>query len=56
MAFIKIIRNKLEDNYKFLDEIFKSRNIQWGSTKPYVVNTYLQEIIKLGVREITTQR
>jgi predicted amino acid racemase len=58
MAFIKLFRNKLEDNYKFLDAIFKSRNIQWGVVSKLLCgNTiYLQEIIKLGVREIHDSR
>jgi predicted amino acid racemase len=58
MAFIKLYKNKLEDNYQFLDDIFKSRNIQWGVVSKLLCgNTiYLQEIIKLGVREMHDSR
>jgi predicted amino acid racemase len=30
MAFIKLYRKKLEENYTFLNNIFESRNIEWG--------------------------
>ena len=58
MAFIKLYKKKLEENYKFLDHIFKSRNIQWGVVSKLLCgNTiYLKEIIALGVREIHDSR
>lgn len=58
MAFIELYRKKLEENYSFLDNIFKSRNIEWGVvTKILCGNTiYLKEIIALGVREIHDSR
>ena len=58
MAFIKLYRKKLEENYVFLDKIFKSRNIQWGVVSKLLCgNTiYLKEIIALGVREIHDSR
>ena len=58
MAFIKLYRKKLEENYAFLDKIFKSRNIQWGVVSKLLCgNTiYLKEIIALGVREIHDSR
>lgn len=58
MAFLKLYKQKLEENYSFLDTIFKSRDIQWGVvTKILCGNTlYLKEIIALGVREIHDSR
>ncbi|MDD5150150.1 MAG: alanine/ornithine racemase family PLP-dependent enzyme [Flavobacterium sp.] len=58
MAFIKLYKQKLEENYAFLDAIFKSRDIQWGVVSKILCgNTiYLKEIIALGVREIHDSR
>ncbi|NHN24750.1 alanine/ornithine racemase family PLP-dependent enzyme [Flavobacterium jejuense] len=58
MAFIKLYRKKLQENYKFLDNLFKERNIEWGVvTKLLCGNTiYLKEIIALGVTEMHDSR
>ncbi|TDD95941.1 alanine/ornithine racemase family PLP-dependent enzyme [Flavobacterium cellulosilyticum] len=58
MAFIELNRQKLEENYAFLDTIFKSRGIEWGVvSKMLCGNTlYLKEIIALGAREIHDSR
>ena len=58
MAFIKLYRKKLQENYQFLDETFKSRNIQWGVVSKLLCGNkiYLKEIIALGVREIHDSR
>lgn len=58
MAFIKLYREKLKENYKFLDAIFKERNIEWGIvTKLLCGNTiYLKEVIDLGVTEMYDSR
>ncbi|AWG22345.1 amino-acid racemase [Flavobacterium faecale] len=58
MAFIKLYRKKLQENYAFLDNIFSSRNIDWGVvTKLLCGNTiYIQEIIALGVTEMHDSR
>ena len=58
MAFIKLYREKLKDNYQFLDTIFKSRNIQWGVVSKLLCGNeiYLKEIIALGVKEIHDSR
>ncbi|WP_016988114.1 alanine/ornithine racemase family PLP-dependent enzyme [Flavobacterium sp. ACAM 123] len=58
MAFIKLYREKLEENYAFLNNIFKSRNIEWGVvTKLLCGNkTYLTEVIALGVKEMHDSR
>jgi predicted amino acid racemase len=58
MAFIKLYREKLEENYAFLNNIFKSRNIEWGVvTKLLCGNkTYLTEVIALVVKEMHDSR
>lgn len=58
MAFLKLYRKKLQENYTFLDELFKERNIHWGLvTKLLCGNTiYLKEIIALGATELHDSR
>lgn len=58
MAFLKLYRQKLKENYTFLDRLFKERNIEWGVvTKLLCGNTiYLKEIIELGVTEMHDSR
>jgi len=58
MAFLKLYRQKLKENYTFLDSLFKERNIEWGVvTKLLCGNTiYLKEVIDLGVMEMHDSR
>lgn len=58
MAFIKLYRKKLEENYNFLNSIFKSKNIQWGVVSKLLCGNkiYLKEIISLGAKEIHDSR
>lgn len=58
MAYIKLYREKLKENYTFLNSIFKARNIEWGVvTKLLCGNTlYIKEIADLGVREMYDSR
>ena len=58
MAQIKLNRKKLQENYLFLDKLFKERNIEWGVvTKLLCGNViYLKELIALGVTEMHDSR
>lgn len=58
MAFLKLYREKLKENYTFLDTLFKERNIKWGVvTKLLCGNTiYIKELINLGVNEMHDSR
>jgi predicted amino acid racemase len=58
MAFLKLYRQKLKENYTFLDSLFKERHIEWGVvTKLLCGNTiYLKEVIDLGVMEMHDSR
>ena len=58
MAILKLYKQKLKENFTFLDSLFKERNIDWGVvTKILCGNTlYLKEIIDLGVMEMHDSR
>lgn len=58
MAFIKLYKQKLQENYTFLDKLFKERNIEWGVvTKLLCGNTiYIKEVMNLGVTEMHDSR
>ncbi|HBI02068.1 MAG TPA: amino-acid racemase, partial [Flavobacterium sp.] len=58
MAFIKLYRSKLQENYSFLDDLFKSRNIEWGVVSKLLCGNviYLKELIALGATEIHDSR
>lgn len=58
MAYLKLYRDKLQHNYKFLNSLFKQRGIGWGIvTKLFCGNEdYLREVINLGTDEIHDSR
>jgi predicted amino acid racemase len=58
MAFIKLYREKLQHNYKVLDELFKDNNIEWGVVSKILCGnkTFLKELIALGPTEIFDSR
>lgn len=58
MAFIKLYQKKLQENYTFLDNLFKERNIHWGIVTKLLCGNkiYLKEIIALGVTEMLDSR
>lgn len=58
MAYIKLYRTKLQENYLFLDDLFKTRNIEWGVVSKILCGNviYLKELIALGVTEIHDSR
>jgi len=58
MAFIKLYRKKLKENYEFLDTLFGSRGIRWGVVSKLLCGNeiYLKEIMALGVKEIHDSR
>ncbi|KVV14880.1 alanine/ornithine racemase family PLP-dependent enzyme [Flavobacterium sp. TAB 87] len=58
MAFIQLYREKLKENYTFLNTIFTSRNIEWGIVSKLLCGNkiYLKEIIALGTHEILDSR
>ncbi|MDK2773008.1 MAG: alanine/ornithine racemase family PLP-dependent enzyme [Flavobacterium sp.] len=58
MAFITLNREKLRDNFNFLNSLFRDRNIHWGIVSKLLCgNTiYLKEIMELGIMEIHDSR
>ncbi len=58
MAFLKLYRSKLRENYNFLDSLFTARNIDWGVVTKILCGNklYLKEIIALGVKEMHDSR
>ncbi len=58
MAYLKLYRDKLQHNYKFLQNLFKDHDIEWGVvTKLFCGNEdYIREVINLGAREIHDSR
>lgn len=58
MAFITLHREKLRDNFNFLDSLFNERNIHWGIVSKLLCgNTiFLKEIMELGIMEIHDSR
>lgn len=58
MAFLKLYRNKLQENYNYLDQLFKERDISWGVVSKLLCGNviYLEELIRLGVTEIHDSR
>lgn len=58
MAYIEMYRNKLEHNYKFLDNMFEKNHIHWGVVSKLLCGnpTYIKELVSLGITEIHDSR
>lgn len=58
MAFLKLYRDKLRDNFEFLKEQFYENEIAWGVVSKLLCGNelYLKELIDLGVDEIHDSR
>ncbi|MGV7105738.1 alanine/ornithine racemase family PLP-dependent enzyme [Flavobacterium sp. U410] len=58
MAFLKLNKQKLKENYTFLDQLFKERNITWGVVSKLLCGNviYLKELLALGTQEIHDSR
>lgn len=58
MAYIVLNREKLQSNYNYLNQIFSEHQIEWGVVSKVFCGskTYLNELIKLGVKQICDSR
>ncbi|MCD4651732.1 MAG: alanine/ornithine racemase family PLP-dependent enzyme, partial [Candidatus Cloacimonetes bacterium] len=58
MAYLELNSAKLKHNFTFLEELFKSRNIQWAVVSKVLCGNklYLTELLKLGVKQICDSR
>src|SRR5699024_3184741 len=58
MAYLKLYRDKLRENYNFLDELFKENGIKWGITTKLLCGheEFLKEVADLGIGEMLDSR
>ncbi|MFT5915912.1 MAG: putative amino acid racemase [Flammeovirgaceae bacterium] len=58
MAFIKLYKDKLQHNYKFLSNLFKESSIEWAIVTKILCGNeaFLQEVLKLGTKEVCDSR
>src|SRR5690606_2174873 len=58
MAFLKLYKDKLRENYNFLQSKFQENGIAWGVVSKILCGNelYLKELIALGVDEIHDSR
>lgn len=58
MAFLKLYRKKLKQNYEYLSKLFEENNIEWGVVSKLLCGNkiYLEELIKLGIKELHDTR
>lgn len=58
MAYLKLYREKLRDNYNFLDQLFKENDIKWGITTKLLCGheEYLKEVADLGIGDMLDSR
>ncbi|MBW6491663.1 MAG: alanine racemase [Lentimicrobium sp.] len=58
MAFITLERQKLKENYLYLDELFRKEGIQWAVVSKLLCGNqlYLQELLNLGIKQFCDSR
>lgn len=58
MAFLKLHREKLKENYDYLDKLFKDNNIEWSIVTKLLCGNekYIKEVLNLGIGEICDSR
>ncbi|PKP49407.1 MAG: amino-acid racemase [Bacteroidetes bacterium HGW-Bacteroidetes-12] len=58
MAFIELYRDKLKKNFQYLDNLFKTNNIEWAVVSKLLCGNelYLKELLRLGAKEICDAR
>lgn len=58
MAYLKLYRDKLRNNYNYLDNLFKGHDIKWGITTKLLCGheEYLKEVAELGIGEMHDSR
>jgi len=58
MAYLKLYREKLHDNYNFLNQLFKENDIKWGITTKLLCgnSNFLKEVADLGIGEMHDSR
>src|SRR5690554_978910 len=58
MAHIVLNKQKLQENYQYLDELFTSNDIDWAIVSKVLCGNkdFLRELIDLGIKEICDSR
>jgi len=58
MAFLKLYREKLQHNYKHLNNLFEKNNISWGVVSKLLCGNklFLNELVDLGIKEMHDTR
>ena len=58
MAYITLNKEKLKQNHTFLDDLFKTRNIEWGVVSKILCGNkkFIQELLNLGIKEMHDSR
>lgn len=58
MAYIILDRQKLKANFKYLDKVFKKRNIEWAVVSKLLCGNkdYLSEVLKFDIQQICDSR
>ena len=58
MAFIELDKKKLRKNYKFLNDLFKQHNINWGVVTKLLCGNeiFLKEVLNLGISQVCDSR
>lgn len=58
MAYFKLNKEKLRHNYKFLDELFKKNNVEWGIVTKLLCGNekFLREVLDLKPKQVLDSR
>ncbi len=58
MAFLKLYKDKLKQNYEFLDDLFRKNDKEWAVVTKLLCGNeaYLREVLSLGVKEVCDSR
>lgn len=58
MAHIVLNRKKLQENYRYLNDLFRENNIEWGVVSKVFCGSkvYLKEMMALGVKQMCDSR
>lgn len=58
MAYLTLNRQKLKENYDFLDQLFKGNDIDWAVVSKLLCGNklYLKELIDLGTKQLCDSR
>ncbi len=58
MAYLSMNKKKLIENFEFLDNVFKTNNVQWAIVSKVLCGNedYLRQLIEMGINQICDSR